>query len=161
MGKFNLTGIIVLVAAVAVGYTVTPLPTYPSLEGAWRITEASWTSPDTSWVNASPQPGLFLFLGRHYSTVFVQGSQPREFFSEETTDAERLAAYTDFIANAGTYEASGSTLSVRPLVAKVPNAMAGESFTYEYELGGDTLWLSLSAAWAQGGETVYTLVRVE
>ena len=131
-----------------------------ALQGAWTITEVSVTTPDTSWTEANPQPGLYIFLERHYSTLIVQGSEPREFLSDDPTDAEFLAAFGPFIANSGTYEVSGTTLTVRPLVAKVPEAMSDNSFTYTYRVEGDTLRLTLSAAWApEGGEVRYTLAR--
>ena len=132
-----------------------------ALQGAWTITEVSVSTPDTSWTEANPQPGLYIFLEPHYSTLIVEGSEPRELFAgDEPTDAEKLAAYTPFIANSGTYEVSGTTLTVRPLVAKVPNAMSDNSFTYTYRVEGDTLRLTLSAAWApEGGEIRYTLAR--
>ena len=48
-----------------------------------------------------------------------------------------------------TYEVLGTTLTVRPLVAKVPNAMSDNSFTYTCRVEGDTLRLTLSAAWEE------------
>ena len=131
-----------------------------ALQGAWTITEVSVTTPDTSWTEANPQPGLYIFLEPHYSTLIVQGSEPRELFSDDPTDAELLSAWSPFIANSGTYEVSGTTLTVRPLVAKQPNAMSDDSFTYTYQVEGDTLRLTFSAAWApEGGEIRYTLAR--
>ncbi len=104
-----------------------------ALQGAWTITEVSVSTPDTSWTEANPQPGLYIFLEPHYSTLIVRGSEPRELLSDDPTDAERLAAFgRPFIANSGTYEVSGTTLTVRPLVAKVPNAISDNSFTYTY-----------------------------
>ncbi len=90
-----------------------------ALQGAWTITEVSVTTPDTSWTEANPQPGLYIFLEPHYSTLIVQGSEPRDLFSDDPTDAEFLAAYSPFIANSGTYEVSGTTLTVRALVVGV------------------------------------------
>ena len=131
-----------------------------ALQGAWTITEVSVTTPDTSWTEANPQPGLYIFLERHYSTLIVPGSEPRELFSDDPPDAARLAAFSRFIANSGTYEVSGTTLTVRPLVAKQPEAMSDNSFTYTYRVEGDTLRLTLSTAWApEGGEIRYTLAR--
>ncbi len=132
-----------------------------ALQGAWTITEVSVSTPDTSWTEANPQPGLYIFVERHYSTLIVQGSEPRELLSDDPTDAERLAAWSPFIANSGTYEVSGTKLTVRPLVAKFPNSMSDNSgWTYTYRVEGDTLRLILSAAWApEGGEIRYTLAR--
>ncbi len=130
------------------------------LAGAWRITEASVTSPDTSYTDTDPQPGLYLFLDRHYSTLLVPGPE-RASFTDETTDAEMLAAYENFIANTGTYTVSDSTLTLQHIVTKFPNVMS-DTLTYTYQVEGNTLRLTLSGvAWAEEGEIQYTLARVE
>ncbi len=149
-------------------------PMQGALEGAWKVTEVSFESPDTSWTDADPQPSLYIFAKQDYSIMHVPSgpdgsSQPRELFSgdepivgsSEPTDAEKLAAYDSFIANSGTYEVSGSTLTTRPIVAKNPNFMSGGSLTYTYEIEGDTLRLTLTLPWAPENETRYTLVRLE
>jgi len=145
-----------------------------TLEGAWRVTEESFESPDASWTNTNPQPSLYIFAKQHYSIMLVPsgsdgGSQPRELFpgnepvlgSAEPTDAEKVAAYDSFIANSGTYEVSGSSLTTRPMVAKSPNVMSGESLTYTYQIEGDTLQLTLTPPWAPDTEQSLTLVRLE
>ena len=130
------------------------------LAGAWRITEASVTSPDTSYTDTDPQPGLYLFLDRHYSTLLVPGPE-RASFTDETTDAEMLAAYENFIANTGTYTVSDSTPTLQHIVTKFPNVMS-DTLTYTYQVEGNTLRLTLSGvAWAEEGEIQYTLARVE
>ncbi len=130
------------------------------LAGAWRITAASVTSPDTSYTDTDPQPGLYLFLDRHYSTLLVPGPE-RASFTDETTDAQMLAAYENFIANTGTYTVSDSTLTLQHIVTKFPNVMSG-TLMYTYQIEGDTLRLTLTGAgWADEGEIQYTLARVE
>jgi hypothetical protein len=149
--------------------TEAKVPVYPSLEGAWRITEIAFTSPDTSYAISDPQPSLHLFLKRHYSEMLVPGDEPRALFSgdqpvlgsAEPTDAEKLAAFDSFIANSGTYEVSGSTLTIRPIVAKTPNFMAGESLTFTYQVEADTLRLTLRPPWEPDTEVSYTLTRLE
>ncbi len=82
-------------------FTLTPQAQSSARQGAWAITEVSVSTPDTSWREANPQPGLYIFL-----------------------------------------------------------AMSDNSFTYTYRVEGDTLRLTLSAAWApEGGEIRYTLAR--
>ncbi len=139
-----------------------PPPERGPLQGAWAITEVAYSSPDTSWTNSDPQPGLYIFLNHQYSTVFVQGGEPRDTLSEASSTEERFAAYDDFIANAGTYDVSDSTLTVKATVAKHPNAMLGGSFSYTYEVEGEILHLFLNAAWVSSNEKIhYTLNRVE
>ena len=62
-----------------------------------------------------------IFTSTHYSWVSARGNPLRPKLSENATDAERLAAFTPFIANAGTYTLNGSTLTKRVVVAKIPN----------------------------------------
>ena len=104
---------------------------------------------------------LALFLLLSFS-VQAQENDSRQPFPDQPTDEERLAAFGNFIANAGTYEIAGSTITIRPMVAKVPNAMTNPPFTYEYELEADSLVLILKAAWAPpDGEIRYRLDRLE
>ncbi len=141
----------------------------PSVEGAWRITEFSSTGPDTSYAISDPQPSLLIFLAGHYSQMYVPGDEPRELFSGdepvlgalEPTDAEVLTAFGSFIANSGTYEVSGSTITTRPIVAKNPNFMAGGSISYTYRVEGDTLWLTINWPWDPDVEASFTLTRLE
>ena len=94
--------------------------------------------------------------------MLIPENKSRPTFSDQTTDEETLAAFSNFVSNAGTYEVTGSTLSVRPMVAKVPSAMTGSEFSYEYSLEGDLLVLVLSAAWAPtDGKITYRLSRLE
>jgi hypothetical protein len=125
--------------------------------------QLSFTTPDTSGTIADPQPSLYLFTSRHYSIMYVPGSEPRALFRDMSrpTDAEKITAYNSFIANSGTYALSDSTIETRPIVAKTPNFMAGQSQTYSYRLRGDSLWLTSRPLPAPGVEIRATLVRVE
>lgn len=133
------------------------------LEGEWRIEEVTIVGGANEGTYSNPQPSLFIFTGRHYSTLLIPGDSPRQQFPDQTTDEEKLAAFDNFIANAGTYQVTGSTLTVQPFVAKVPNAMVGDGFAYEYSLDGNSLTLVLAgAAWASSDtEITYRLNRLE
>ena len=71
--------------------------------------------------------------------------------------------------NAGTYEVTGSTATLRPLFALVPEFVGG-SAEHEYELSGDTLTLrwgrtlaadGVESAFSAAGEWwELTLVRI-
>jgi len=131
------------------------------LVGAWLIVETAIRVGDSVSVNQGPQPGIYVFTDEHFSNMLVQGAEPREPFSASTTPELRLAAYDRFIADAGSYELTDSTLTTRNLIAKVPNVM-NDGFAYRYTLEGDSLWLTFSDGWApEGGEITYTLVRLE
>ena len=144
------------------------------IEGVWKVTEIVITGAGASNV-ASPQPSLFIFTQRHYSQTWVQGSQPRTLFkAEEPTNEEKIPAFDSFVANTGTYEITGSTLTIKPIVARYPNFMAGGSDKYQFRIEGNTLSLTekttdqtsrignrVTPSAAPVSETRLKLVRVE
>ena len=82
------------------------------LEGVWRVTEIVVTGAETGTI-ASPQPSQVIFTKTHYSMMYVPGNKPRSLSkAENATDAEKLAAYDSFVANTGTYEVAGATLTI-------------------------------------------------
>jgi hypothetical protein len=121
-------------------------PPEPPLEGAWSVVSISVTGPDSA-ASTTVQPSVFLFGDKHYSMMRVTGNQPRKLAAKDSaTDAEKLAAYDSFIANAGTYEVADSTFTIHPVVARSPNYMSGGSDKYHFRVSGDTLWLSNTGA---------------
>jgi hypothetical protein len=112
------------------------------IEGVWKVTEIVVTGANASNV-ANPQPGLFIFAQKHYSVMWVPGNQPRSLFKGESpTDQEKIAAYDSFVANSGTYEVDGATLTLHPVVARSPNFMAGGVSKSQLRIEGTTLWLT-------------------
>lgn len=112
------------------------------IEGVWKVTEIVVTGANASNV-ANPQPGLFIFAQKHYSVMWVPGNQPRSLFKGESpTDQEKIAAYDSFVANSGTYEVDGATLTLHPMVARSPNFMAGGVSKSQLRIEGTTLWLT-------------------
>jgi hypothetical protein len=119
------------------------------LEGVWRRVAETYLGPDTGWTLAHPQPSLYIFTARHYSMMFVPGTAPRApFTTGAPTGPEKLAAFESFRASAGTYEVKDSTLTLAPVVARVPNRV-GESQVYAYRVRGDSLWLTMRYPWAR------------
>ena len=111
------------------------------IEGVWRVTEVDVTGADASSV-ANPQPGLIIFTRKYYSVMRVPGNQPRSLFKgEDPTNEEKIAAYDSFVANSGTYEVAGATLTLHPMVARSPNFMAGGVVKNQFQIEGTTLWL--------------------
>jgi hypothetical protein len=112
------------------------------IEGAWKVTEIVVTGTDASNV-ANPQPGLIIFARKHYSVMWVPGNQSRSLFKgEDPTNEEKIAAYDSFVANSGTYEIAGATLTLHPMVARSPNFMAGGVSKVQMRIEGTTLWLT-------------------
>src|SRR5678810_559158 len=112
------------------------------LEGAWRVAEIVVTGANAS-TTSNPQPGLFVFTRKHYSFWRASGDQPRPLFKGAPTNAEKIMAFNSFAGTTGTYEMSGTTLTVRPVVARTPNCMGGGAFlTYQFRVDGNTLSLT-------------------
>jgi len=116
----------------------------PSIQGAWRLSEAVSTGPNAA-TNRQPQPGFIIFTAKHYAQVTVTGAKPRPDvadFAKATAD-ELRGTWGPFTANAGTYEVSGDTLTTRALVAKNPGVMsAGNYSVRSMKLEGNTLTLT-------------------
>jgi hypothetical protein len=144
------------------------------LEGAWKVAEIVVTGAGAS-NTPNPQPGLFIFTRTHYSLMWAPGNQPRPLFkAEEPTNAEKTVAFDSFVGNTGTYEASGTTLTIRPMVARFPNCMGGAFMRYQFRVEGNTLTLTQKStdvncligqravpSSAPASETRWKLTRVE
>lgn len=135
-----------LIAIVAFAGTPS-LSAQNELIGVWQAVERSGTGPEGEWTDETIQPSLYLFVDGYYSIMFVGGSEARPLLAEDATreslTTEQLRSiFMTFVANSGTYEIDGSSLTVRPSVALWPNYMEGGSTTYEYMIEGDELVLT-------------------
>lgn len=141
--KFTLGAVL---AVAALGATEIPQGQVRGpLEGVWKATEIVATGAKPSRI-PSPQPNVYIFTPTYYSIVRVAGAEPRVLFKAPgPTEGEKLAAYDTFVATSGTYELSGTTLILRPVVAKNPNLMAGGFETFQVRVEGGTLWLTLKS----------------
>ena len=172
----------VVAGLVALGCAEEPALVEPSTEaapmphpivGAWSVTGFSGADADGNPLStASPQPSLYLFVDGHYSVMYaseetttVPRSQARQLYADgnwppstQPADADKIASYDSFIANSGTYEISGSSVTTDPIIAKDPNFMTAGSVTFEFEVVGDTLTLSASDG---NGSGTTTLTRLE
>jgi hypothetical protein len=132
----------------------TPAAPASAIEGAWTIAEYR----SASGTSATNPPGVFLFSSTHYGIMYSNQASARPTFAdaEAPTDQEKLQAFDTFIANSGTYELSGETLRIRPVISKNPNYMGGGEDRFTIRIEGDTLWLTSVAGafrWAGGKAT--------
>ena len=111
-----------------------------SIEGAWRLAE--YSSPDGP--TYTEPASLMIFADGYYSRVFVRTNDTRQPLTPASTDADRVAAWTPFVSNSGTYTVDGSTLTVLASVAKMPSTNRTPT-TFEFRIEGNTLWLTGSA----------------
>ena len=139
--------LVVLVTTASCGQAPAPAePSVPAnpLQGVWSMTTMT---PGGGEPTIDPaQPGLFIFTDRYYSAVYSLGAEPRPLSAAgfNPTSEEMAAQYDTIIVNTGTYEASGSTITFRPMVAKSPGFIGGHS-TMDYQINGDTLTLSVTS----------------
>lgn len=78
------------------------------------------------------------------------------------TDAEKVAAYSSFIAASGTYVLAGSALTLDAIIAKNRNEMTGVPLNYTVELGAATLQMTITnPPFAPGQERRTVLTRIE
>lgn len=155
-----------LTASVAFAQTKTPV------EGVWKIAEriVPGTHPLAKGVtitNTNP-PSLIIFTRGYYSQVYLGSAESRAPVArakdpQNLTDAEKIVRFEQWrplFANAGTYEIRGSTLRIRPIVAKNANQMNG-SHAVEFKLEApNTLWL-IPTADESATEPRIKLTRVE
>ena len=141
--------LVVVVGILALGLSVLG-QSKPSIQGVWRVAERTTTGP-TGATNKSPQPGLWIFTAKHYSQVSDNSPKPRPAGeitapTAKLTDAQMIAAYQSWApvtANAGTYRVAGTTLNMRPVVAKgVAAQMSKTGLSYSFKLDGNSLVLT-------------------
>ena len=140
----------VLFAALTVGLLTSQgsaqQPPRQSIQGVWRIVEATISGPGARTIAFGDRPNLTIITARHYSRVEVQSDGPRPVLADvaKASADELRAAWGPFVSEAGTYEvAPGGVVTMRPIASKNPAIMGqGVFITYAYKLDGDTLSLT-------------------
>jgi hypothetical protein len=156
-----------LIVAMVAGRSTAPSAAEPNaaVQGVWRTVEV--VVPGAAGHAFKPEATLAIFQGRHYSRVEVHAEQPRPLLGNPAdASADQLrAVWGPFVAEAGTFEVSGSdVITMRATVAKNPAAMRdGASSVYKYRREGDRL--TLTEVRTPAGPTALpitvTLIRVE
>jgi hypothetical protein len=83
-----------------------------------------------------------IFTKKHGTMVLISGDKLRPDLPQKATDVQKVAAWTPFQANAGTYEVKGNTYTAKRLMAKNPSEMRPDNFTtVEFGIEGNTLTL--------------------
>ena len=144
----------------------------PSIQGVWRPVEVTVTNPNppplglAKGMHTNLQPALLMFTAKHFSQVIDTAGQPRPKTPTPAgvqPPAETMwAVWGPFVANAGTYEVSGTTLTTTSIVAKAADFQGGAS-RLTIKLKGNNLWTTLVEL--PSGKVAYPLtvkfVRVE
>jgi len=138
-----------LLAALGVGLAISPginaQPAPKSIQGVWRIVEATTSGPSARTIPFGERPNLTIITAKHYSRVEVQSDGPRPILADvaKASADELRAAWGPFVSEAGTYEVTPGSVTMRPIASKNPAVMGpGVFITYSYKLEGDTLVLT-------------------
>jgi hypothetical protein len=136
-----------LTTLLAVGMLLAPVALADDLVGAWEMTE-SIEADGTPRENVG---GMIVFAASgHYSWISIRGTRPNYPSQAEATDVQKTAAFETFGANAGTYTASGSTLTRDPAAAKNPYVYApGNTIVQTFQIDGRTLTLTAQSGAVQ------------
>jgi hypothetical protein len=138
-----------------------------SIQGVWRIVEATISGPAARTIAFGDRPNLTIITAKHYSRVEVQADGPRPILADvaKASADELRAAWGPFVSEAGTYElAPGALITMRPVASKNPAVMGpGIFITYLYKLEGNTLLLTQQRNQSGPFPNPFTLklVRVE
>lgn len=118
-----------------------------SVQGVWEAVQVTMTGPSPRTITIpEPRANLTILTAKHYSRVEVHAEGPRpapKDIANATAD-ELRAVWGPFFGEAGTYEITdGNTITMRPVAAKNPAAMAPGAFTtHTFRMQGDTLWVT-------------------
>lgn len=120
-----------------------------SIQGVWRIVERTSTAATnyrTAGTNKQPQPGVYIFTGKHFSQTVVQSDKPRADLPDaaKATADQLRAAWDPFVGTAGTYEVSGANgITLRAIVTKDPaGTRQAAATTWSYKVDGNTLTMT-------------------
>ena len=159
--------VIACMAALVVLVVVQSASAQGKLEGVWRLTEVTFPGPNAGKITVSAaHPNLMIFTKKHFSFLNIataNGTRP-DLPQKDATDAQKVAAWTPFVAAGGTYEVKGNIVTFRNIVDKDPSGMVpGGFWTAEFKIEGDTF--TWTAKTDQNGpvaiQITSKLVRVE
>lgn len=126
----------------------------PSIQGVWRAVEVTVTNPNPTpggrakGTYTDLQPSLLIFTGKHYSQINDTAIKPRPTtpfkVSAKPTAEEMQAQWGPIMAQGGTYELSGTTLTRHAIVAKNPALQGNKNAVIRstIKLDGNNLWIT-------------------
>jgi hypothetical protein len=154
-------GLIWLMASLAGNQAKNPV------QGVWQTAEITiaGANPRTIAV-ADPRSYLTIFTARHYSRNEIQSEAARPVITDaaKATAEELRAVWGPVVAEAGTYEVRGDTITMHPTASKSPAAMAAGAFIVStFRIEGNTLWIAQqrNQAGPYANPVTFKLTRVE
>jgi hypothetical protein len=156
-----------VIVGLLIGQRTAAQPTRESIQGVWRVVEATITGAGARTIAFADRPNLTIITAKHYSRVEVQADGPRPILADvaKASADELRAVWGPFVSEAGTYEVTpGSLITMRPIASKNPAVMGpGVFITYSYKMDGNTLSLTQQRNQSGPFANPFTLklVRVE
>lgn len=135
--------------------------------GTWKIVQTVISDPSGERVDDNPPPGMYMFTGRYMSNLIVPESEPRPVITSDSSDEDRLEAFSNFIADGGEYWIEGDVIQTHNFVAKNPIGMRpeqerGEGIRYKLRFEEDDLVITMTnQGWAPNGSISYRLQRMD
>jgi hypothetical protein len=113
-----------------------------NLTGVWRTVEARDAAGRD--ITDRGERNMYIFTQHHFSIAWAEIQRPK--IRGVPNDSQKVAMWQEFGFQAGTYEISGDTLTLRSEVAKSPQAMEPRSFQkFLMTPAGSAIWLQLVA----------------
>ncbi len=131
-----------------------------ALNGVWKIEEFTTESGQNPGTFTDLPPNVYIFTDGHYSIMSIGDDRPDFQPGDDVSDEDTIAAFNSFIGQSGSYEVSGSTITVQIIAARVPGVVGGTG-EIEYRLEGDTLYLTQTQPPGSGNVNHRKLVRLE
>ena len=131
-----------------------------SVQGTWQLMAVS----AADGTPMASHDGLLTVGERHYSYVMVvslEERQPLPPLPGQPTDAERIAVLdhlAPFLAQAGTYDLSGTTITFHPIAANVEGLDGYQDAIFELQFEGDD---RVTAIGPNANQSRWTFTRVE
>ncbi len=137
------------------------------LIGTWKIVNAIVDNAEGVIVDDDPPPGMYIFTDHYMSNLIVPEWEPRPVITRNSSDEDKLGAYSNFIADGGEYWVEGNVIQTHNYVALNPIGMRpeqkrGDGIRYLFEFDGDQLSITMTKqGWAPNGSITYRLERME
>lgn len=156
-----------LVSVLLVGHGAGTQPAGTSLQGAWQTVKISIGGANPREIAVvQPTAYLTIFTAKHYSRTEIQTDAPRPLLPDasKATADELRTVWGPVVAEAGSYDVSGNTLTLHPQASKSPAAMAPGAFIVcTFKVDGATLTIAQqrNQAGPYPSPVTFTLKRLE
>jgi len=165
--RLQTISVVTFVSAISVSAIAQEENAADRLIGTWKIVQTVISNPAGEGVDHNPPPGMYMFTGHYMSNLIVPAWEPRPVVTSNSSNEDRLGAFSNFIADGGEYWIEGDVIQTHNFVAKNPTGMRperkrGEGIRYKFGFEEDDLVITMTnQGWALNGSISYRLQRME